>query len=233
MKAALVLAWHAVTYYREMRDRQLQSLELESLLRHAELQALRNQLNPHFLFNTLHSIAELVTENPTLAEQLILRLGQLFRRALHSSSAETVPLADEIDFVKCYLEIEQMRLGERLQVHWDIGSEVLNARVPNLLLQPLVENAIQHGIAPTGGPGNLTIRAERLDENLRLQVRDDGPGLPQASPLRVGTGLANTQSRLHRLYGVQHRFELISEKGLLVSVRLPFTAAIKQETHSS
>src|SRR5262245_32915787 len=109
--AATVLGWHAATYYREMRDRQVQAAEMESLLHQAQLQALRNQLNPHFLFNTLHSIAELVHENPPLAEQLILRLGELLRKVLASPAAQEVPLSEELEFVKAYLEIEQMRLG--------------------------------------------------------------------------------------------------------------------------
>ncbi|HEX2851940.1 MAG TPA: sensor histidine kinase [Opitutaceae bacterium] len=228
--AGTVLAWHAATYYRDSKARQLQSAELESLLRQAQLQALRNQLNPHFLFNTLHSIAELVHENPPHAEQMLLRLAELLRKALRSSSEPEVALAEELDFVRGYLEIEQMRLGDRLRVTWDIAPEALSARVPSLLLQPLVENAIQHGIAPSVQTGTLLIRAWREGEFLHVQVRDNGPGLSAApSDQRrdsgSGVGLANTRSRLQRLYGEHHRFELIDDHGLSVNVRFLFTPA--------
>lgn len=229
--AGTVLAWHAATYYRDLKERQLQAVELESLLRQAQLQALRNQLNPHFLFNSLHSIAELVHENPPHAEQMLLCLAELLRKALRSSSTLEVALAEELDFVKGYLEIEQMRLGERLQVTWDIAPEALSARVPSLLLQPIVENAIQHGIAPSVRTGTLLVRAWRDGDFLHLQVSDNGPGLLGQTNRRgdsnvgVGVGLANTRGRLQRLYGDQHRFELINSEGLTVTVRLPFALA--------
>ena len=224
----IVLAWHAATYYRELRRyRQLKSSELESLLHRAQLQALRSQLNPHFLFNTLHSIAELVHENRKLAESLILRLGELLRQVLRSSTTPDVPLTEEIDFVRGYVEIEQMRLGERLQVRWDVEPEALEARVPSLILQPLVENAIQHGIAPLAAMGSLTIRAWREQRFLRLQVRDTGPGLSSESRSAAsGIGLSNTRARLERLYGRQQSFELIDDNGLVVNVCLPLSAAI-------
>jgi two-component system LytT family sensor kinase len=223
--AGIVLAWHAATYYRELRDRQLRSTELESLLHQAQLQSLRSQLNPHFLFNTLHSIAELVHTNPGLAEQLILRLGKLLRQVLQSSTQQQVPLAEELDFVKGYVEIEQMRLGERLQVQWDVAPEVLQAKVPSLILQPLVENAIKHGVAPVATAGDLVIRAWRDEEFLHLQVRDSGPGLSVGTPHpRAGIGLSNTQSRLQRLYGARQSFELLNDRGLVVNVRIPLEA---------
>jgi two-component system, LytTR family, sensor kinase len=222
----IVLAWHAATYYRELRDRQLKSSELESLLHQAQLQALRSQLNPHFLFNTLHSIAELVHANPKLAESLILRLGELLRQVLRSATLPDVPLGEEIDFVRGYVEIEQMRLGERLQVSWDVEPEALEARVPSLILQPLVENAIQHGIAPLAATGSLTVRAWREQGFVHLQVRDTGPGLSSDSRERgPGIGLSNTRARLERLYGGRHRFELIGDHGLVVNVCIPLLAA--------
>ena len=220
-----VLAWHAATYYRELRDRQLKSSQLESLLQRAQLQALRSQLNPHFLFNTLHSIAELVHENPKLAESLILRLGELLRQVLQSSTLPDVPLKEEIDFVRGYVEIEQVRLGERLQVSWDVEPDTLRARVPSLILQPLVENAIQHGIAPLATIGRLTIRAWHEQGFLHLQVRDTGPGLSSdASERGRGIGLANTRARLERLYGGRQSFELLGDNGLVVNVCLPLAA---------
>ena len=223
--AGFVLAWHAAIYYRESRDRQLKALELESLLHQAQLQALRSQLNPHFLFNALHSIAELVHENPALAEKLIVRLGELLRQVLQSSTLQEVPLADELDFIRGYIDIEQMRLGDRLRVEWDVPPELLAARVPSLILQPLVENAIQHGIAPTSRPGVLTIRARREDQSLLLEIRDTGPGLAQAIDRREGIGLSNTSARLQRLYGDRQKLELIGDDGLVVIVRIPFSGS--------
>jgi len=221
---ALVLAWHAMTYYGELRDRQVKAKELESLLHQAQLQTLRSQLNPHFLFNALHSIAELVHANPKLAEQLILRLGDLLRQVLRSSTEQEVALAEELDFIKSYVEIERMRLGDRLQVTWDIAPEALPIKVPSLILQPLVENAILHGVAPIAQPGALVIRAARDDESLHLQVRDTGPGLPEETkPHRLGIGLSNTQARLHRLYGPKQRFELLNDHGLVVNIRIPLS----------
>jgi two-component system LytT family sensor kinase len=220
----VVAAWYALTYYRDLQRRRLESAELQSLLQRAQLQALRSQLNPHFLFNTLHSIAELVHEDPRLAEQMLLRLSELLRKALHSSGAQEVPLADEIEFAKGYLEIEQLRLGDRLRLTWDIEPEACQARVPSLLLQPLVENAIRHGIAPSTRQGTLVIRARRDHDFLEVQVHDNGSGLAaEGSDRGGGVGLANTSERLQRLYGDRQRFELINDQGLRVNVRLPFS----------
>jgi two-component system LytT family sensor kinase len=220
--AGVVLAWHAALYYRESRDRQLQATQLESLLNQAQLQALRSQLNPHFLFNALHSIAELVHENPKLAETLIVRLGELLRQVLQSSAAQEIALAEELGFIRSYVEIEQMRLGERLQVTWDIDETLLAVRVPTLILQPLVENAIQHGIAASTRAGALTIRARSSAGFLVLEVRDTGPGMSRESPgSGGGIGLANTRLRLQRLYGERQKFELFEEDGLIVTVRIP------------
>jgi two-component system LytT family sensor kinase len=220
----LVLAWHALTYYKELRDRQVKAMQMESLLHQAQLQSLRSQLNPHFLFNALHSIAELVHANPKLAEQLILRLGELLRQVLRSSAQQEVALADELEFIKGYVEIEQMRLGDRLRVTWEIAPEALQTKVPSLILQPLVENAILHGVAPIAQPGALTIRATRDDQSLHLQVRDTGPGLAeQTKPQRPGIGLSNTQARLQRLYGSRQRFELLNDNGLVVNIQIPLS----------
>jgi hypothetical protein len=222
--ASFVMAWHAATYYREARDRQLREVELESLVQQAQLQALRNQLNPHFLFNALHSIAELVHQDPKLAETLIVRLGELLRQVLKSSTQQEVLLADELEFIRGYVEIEQMRLGDRLRVEWDIPPELLAARLPSLLLQPLVENAIQHGIASSSRPGVLSIRARQEDSFLAMEIRDTGPGLAQGIERREGIGLSNTRARLQRLYGDRQKLELSGDDGLLVTIRIPFQA---------
>jgi signal transduction histidine kinase len=222
MFAVIAIAWLAMRHARDLREKQVRAIELESRLREAQLQALRSQLNPHFLFNTLHSIAELVHENPHLAEQLILRLGELLRKVLASSGRPEVALAEEIEFIKAYLDIEQMRLGDRLRVEWDIAPDALAVQVPSLVLQPLVENAIQHGIASLNRPGELRIRARRDNGYLDLQVRDSGPGLqPRGDAANPGIGLANTEARLRALFGERYHFELINDSGLSVNLRLP------------
>jgi signal transduction histidine kinase len=223
--AGFVLAWHAASYYREARDRQMRAVELEGLLHQSQLEALRSQLNPHFLFNALHSMAELVHADPRLAEQLIVRLGELLRQVLQSSNRQEVPLAEELEFIRGYVEIEQMRLGERLRVHWDIEDSVSQARVPSLVLQPLVENAIQHGIAAAPAGGTLSLAARRDGEFLRLEVRDDGPGPGVPDARSPGIGLANTRARLQRLYGDRQAFEIQAGQGMTVRLRIPMSAA--------
>jgi LytS/YehU family sensor histidine kinase len=220
--AGFVLAWHAASYYREARDRQMRAMELEALLHQSQLEALRSQLNPHFLFNALHSMAELVHADPKLAEQLLVRLGELLRQVLQSSNQQEVPLAAELEFIRGYVEIEQMRLGERLRVNWDIDASLAQARVPSLVLQPLVENAVQHGIAAAAGPGTLGISARRDGGFLQLEVRDSGPGPARSSAQRgQGIGLANTRARLQRLYGERQGFEIQVGEGMTVRLRLP------------
>ena len=223
--AGVVLAWYAATYYREARDRQIQAVELESMLHQAQLEALRSQLNPHFLFNALHSMAELVHTDPKLAEQLLVRLGELLRQVLQSSNRQEVTLAEELDFIRGYVDIEQMRLGDRLHVNWDIDPNALQARVPSLVLQPLVENAIQHGIAAATAPGTLSIAARLEGASLLIEVRDNGPGLVRATEPQQGIGLANTRARLRRLYGERQGFELQAGEGLTVRLRIPVSGA--------
>jgi signal transduction histidine kinase len=223
--AGVVLAWYAATYYREARDRQMRAVELESMLHQAQLEALRSQLNPHFLFNALHSMAELVHTDPNLAEQLLVRLGELLRQVLQSSNRPEVTLSEELDFIRGYVDIEQMRLGERLRVNWDIAPNALQARVPSLVLQPLVENAIQHGIAAAAGPGTLSIAARLEGDSLLVEVRDNGPGLVRATEPPQGIGLANTRARLQRLYGERQSFELHAGEGLTVRLRIPVSGA--------
>jgi two-component system LytT family sensor kinase len=219
--AGFVLAWHALAYYRESRDRQLKAAQLEALLHQSQLEALRSQLNPHFLFNSLHSIAELVHQEPKLAERSIVRLGELLRRVLETSKSAELTLGEELDFIRGYVEIEEMRLGERLRVVWDVDPSALPTRVPSLILQPLVENAIQHGIAPVATPGTLTVRAHRRDGLLEIEIGDDGPGVSQPGARSQGIGIANTRARLQALYGDRHGFELRQQDGFVVSLRIP------------
>jgi sensor histidine kinase YesM len=214
--AGFVLAWHAGTFYREARDRQIAAVELESMLQQAQLEALRSQLNPHFLFNALHSMAELVHTDPRLAEQLIVRLGELLRQVLQSSSRQEVTLAEELEFIRGYVEIEQMRLGERLRVSWEVETEALDARVPSMILQPLVENSIKHGLSRKLGAGTITIRSRRDNGRAMIEVEDDGMGFVLDrlnQPMSSGIGLANVRERLRVIYGATYQLRLDSEPG--------------------
>jgi LytS/YehU family sensor histidine kinase len=185
------------------------------------------QLNPHFLFNTLHAISALVHKDVEAADRMIARLSDLLRYALESTDAQEVPLRQELGFLNRYLEIEQTRFGDRLTVRLDIAPETLDALVPNLVLQPLVENAIRHGIEPRAKPGRIDLRARRENGRLKLEVCDNGVGLPSGRIPEEGVGLSNTRARLQQLYGEGHCFELGDAPGggLMVSVELPFRAA--------
>jgi sensor histidine kinase YesM len=154
--------------------------------------------------------------------------------SLENGGAQEVPLREELDFLKRYLEIQQVRLGDRLNVHFEVAPETMDARVPNLLLQPLVENAIRHGIAPFSKPGEIHIHASRENGLLCLRIADNGPGLPASAPPGApdGIGLANTRARLQQLYGEAHRFELRNgaARGVVAEVRIPFQTASAAET---
>jgi len=222
----IVSVSHAFDYYRQMQERELRAAELEKRLAQARLQALQMQLNPHFLFNSLHAISALVHKDADLADQMITRLSDLLRYALESTDAQEVPLRQELDFLRRYLEIEQTRFGDRLSVRLEIAPETLDALVPNLVLQPLVENAIRHGIEPRAKPGRIELRSRREGGQLKLEVRDNGVGLPPGRELEEGVGLSNTRARLKQLYFDRHRFELAEEPGggLAVFLELPFHA---------
>lgn len=216
---------YAVDYYRKYKQGEVLASRLEAQLAQAQLQALKMQLHPHFLFNTLNAVSTLVRTNKNeAATDMIAGLSELLRLTLESSGAQEVSLKQELDFLERYLDIEQIRFGDRLQVQMHIEPATLHARVPNLLLQPLVENAIRHGIAPRAEAGRIEIRAARDADILRLQVRDDGPGLPQGDGLHNGVGLTNTMARLQRLYGTaqQVTFANAEDGGALVTLELPF-----------
>lgn len=221
----IVSVAHAVGYYRKFQDRHLRTVELERSLAQAKLQALQMQLNPHFLFNSLHAIAELMHRDVKAADRMLTRLSELLRLALDTSNTQTVSLRHEIEFLRRYLEIEQTRFGDRLQVSIEIDEETLPAKVPNLVLQPLVENSIRHGIEPQSLPGRITLRAQRQGSRLQLIVEDNGRGLPPAIARREGIGLTNTRARLHELYGGQAQLEVVagSERGVRATVVLPWT----------
>jgi len=231
-----VLAWHALNYYHERREREIQAAALAAQLAQAQLQTLKMQLQPHFLFNTLNSISALNHEDPRAANRMIARLSELLRLTLENDGAQEVSLLQELDFLKRYLEIQQVRFGDRLNVRFDVTPETLEARVPNLLLQPLVENAIQHGIAPFAARGEISIQASCENGLLCLRVTDNGPGLPAPKPSGPpeGVGLANTRARLQQIYSNAHRFELRNgtEQGAVAEVRIPFQTAAGPNTES-
>lgn len=226
---AIVGAVYAFDYYRKYRQHELRASQLETQLAQAQLQALRMQLNPHFLFNTLHAISSLMHKDVRAADRMIARLSDLLRLTLENAGQQEVSLRQELEFLESYLEIEQTRFRDRLQIRMEIAPETLDACVPNLILQPLVENAIRHGIAPRAASGAVEIRARRVAETLELQVRDNGRGLPNGAlnGLKEGVGLTNTRARLEQLYGAAQRFELNNraEGGLNVSLTIPFRPA--------
>lgn len=178
---SLLGACQAITHFRRSQERERRAADLEARLTRAQLQALRMQINPHFLFNTLNSIAALVYVNPRAADEMLGDLSELLRRSLDSMEEQEIPLAKELDFVGTYLSIEQKRFGDRLRVEQNVPDDLMKAMVPALLLQPLVENAIRHGIEPRRGPGLISIEAGREGNHLHLVVRDDGRGLPGAN----------------------------------------------------
>lgn len=228
----LIMYWLVVfahlgwDYYRRYREREVQTAELQRELVEARLAALRMQLNPHFLFNTLHAVSALIHENPEAADRVVARLSELLRLSLDQSKPQQVPLSEELAFLDRYLEIEQTRFADRLRVDKDIEPSVQQALVPYLILQPLVENAIRHGIEPREDPGHVGIRARRSNGRLELRVADNGAGLqPGASPSpREGIGLSNTRSRLRHLYGEDFRLELAEAAGggLEARIDIPF-----------
>ena len=217
---------HALTFYRRSEARERQALELEARLADAKLQALRMQLHPHFLFNTLNAISTLVHKDPQAADEMIANLSELLRATL-DTAAQEIPLRQELAFLDRYLEIQQVRLGERLRIEKQIDASTLEAQVPALVLQPLVENALRHGIEPNLGTGVVSIRAARSNNTLQLAVRDNGPGMKSsAKSARGGIGLANTRTRLQELYGQEARlvFNNLAEGGCAVEVEIPYKA---------
>lgn len=210
----------------EAAQLQTRAARLEKRLTEARLEALRMQINPHFLFNTLHAISTLVGENPQGVRRMIVRLSQLLRHVLEETERQEVPLRREMQFLSTYLEIMQIRFQGRLQTHLEADPDVEDALVPNLILQPLVENAIKHGASETEQVGLVDVRARREQDRLLLSVRDNGPrfaenGTPE---LEEGTGLSNVRARLHELYGTsaELRFQAASGGGLVAQIELPF-----------
>jgi signal transduction histidine kinase len=223
--AAATGLWHALYFRGEAQRRASEAAELELALVRAQLVALQRQLHPHFLFNTLHVISTFVRRRPDAAEEMIERLAELLRLTIHRSDAHEIPLADELHYLDLYLEIERVHFGDRLSVVVDTGLGADKMLVPSLLLQPLVENAIRHGIAPRGSGGRVAISARVDRGRLHLKIEDDGIGMPAEAQGRPpsGVGTENVQARLERLYGTGHRLEFARRQGggLIVSLSLP------------
>jgi two-component system, LytTR family, sensor kinase len=233
--AVIVGCFYAFDYYQKFRERELRAAQLEGRLAQAELQNLKMQLHPHFLFNTLHAVSVLMQEDVTAANRMLVRLSELLRVTLDNAGTQETSLKQEMEFLQRYLDIEQIRFADRCQVRIKIDPAALDARVPSLILQPLVENALRHGVARRAGVGVVEITGQREGDKLRLKVRDNGPGLREDIPaaLAQGVGLSNTQARLTQLYGGAASLEIsnaaedgalatAADGGVLVTVVIPF-----------
>ena len=222
----IVVAVHALLYYQNFRASELAQSSLKTQLARAQLRALKMQLHPHFLFNTLHSISSLVLEDPSKANSMIARLGDFLRLTIENSEQQLVTLKEETEFLRCYLDIEQVRFGDRLTVVFELEPQTLSAQVPHLILQPVVENAIQHAIAPRAARGHINIQANRVNSLLRVAISDNGPGMG-SNAISVGkkcVGLTNVRTRLQQIYGPDFRFELTTGRngGVTVVMEIPF-----------
>ncbi|HEV7220161.1 MAG TPA: histidine kinase [Terriglobales bacterium] len=223
---AIVLIAHAVWYYQSFREREIRATQLETQLTKARLKALKSQMQPHFLFNTMHSISALMLTDVAAADKMITRLSDFLRLNLENDDVQFTALNRELEFVNSYLEIEKVRFEDRLNLRFSIDPNTFDAQVPHLLLQPLVENAIQHGIARLAQGGDLAISSSRDGDQLNITVRDNGPGLTKTerSKLIGGLGLRATRERLQTIYGNDHTFEIRSRAsgGVEVEFRIPF-----------
>jgi two-component system LytT family sensor kinase len=237
----IFLVSYVIDYYRRHQEEELKISNLRAELAQAQLQvteaqlqALKMQLHPHFLFNTLNSISALLDEDVETADQMLARLGDFLRMTLENSGAQRVTLQEELEFLRCYLEIERVRFHDRLTVTMLIEPDTLEARVPNLILQPIVENAIKHGIVSRIAPGEIEISAKRVGDSLALEVKDNGPGLHRehsSGLVKEGLGLGNTRARLEQMYGASHHFDMTDapEGGLRVTLDIPFEVARARE----
>ena len=222
--AALLGVVHAVEYHRRFRERELHAARLETELASARLEALAAQLQPHFLFNTLNSVSTLMRRDVDSAEEMLTHLGDLLRHTLRPHEGHEITLSEELELLQHYLDIMKIRFADRLSVRLDVGEEVTRALVPHLVLQPVVENAIQHGIARKPGAGLIEVRARRDGDALEISVRDDGEG-HRGGDERIG--LSNTRRRLHELYGDAQSLTLApaEDGGLRVTLRFPLRIA--------
>ncbi len=228
--AATLGVSYAVSYYFRFRERELRATQLETQLAQAQLQTLKMQLHPHFLFNTLNAIAGLVRDSRNKAAvDMLAGLSDLLRYTLENAGKHEVPLKEELEFLELYLDIQQMRFSDRLKVEMHVEPEALDALVPNLILQPLVENAIRHGISRRAASGVVGIRVQRDNGSLHIRIYDDGPGLKRDDGVAVveGVGLSNTRARLKQLYGERQEFSLRerADTGVEAVLVIPFKLA--------
>jgi len=220
----ILLSVHMLWYYQRLQDRELRAAHLQTELAKAHLQALKSQLQPHFLFNTMHSISSLMLTDVGAADRMITQLSDLLRMSLENKNIQQTTLSQELEFVNRYLEIEKIRFEDRLNAVVDAPPDTLDALVPHLLLQPLVENAVRHGISRRTGRGEIRIVAHHDSTTLYLDIRDNGPGLEQGNQTRTGMGLRTSRERLKTLYGGEQSLEIrsVPEGGVEVCVQIPF-----------
>lgn len=225
---------HLLRSQRALRERALAQSRLETQLAEAQLSTLRAQLRPHFLFNTLNSISALMAHDVPAARRMVARLSDLLRQSLEGDEAQETSLGRELAFLESYVDVQRTRFRDRLSVEYAVEPGALAARVPRLILQPLVENAIVHGIGPRPGPGRVRVAAAVDGGRLRLAVEDDGVGLDENPPAREGVGIGNTRARLRALYGDAHALELEDADGAGARVRitLPFVPGPAEEANS-
>jgi len=216
----------AIDYQRKFRDQQIELAQVAGQLYGSQLNALRLQLQPHFLFNTLNTISSLMEFDTKGAQKIVSKLGNLLRGVLDKDKRNFIPLREELAFIKSYLDIEQVRFNDRLELRYDIDEQALDALVPSLILQPLVENAIKHGFAHKTGKGLIEVAAIRQGDQVNLQIRDDGEGsnYDTGQLLSIGIGLKNVQDRLNLLYPQMNRLEIVTSpgKGFEVNITIPY-----------
>jgi hypothetical protein len=237
----ILLITQALDYYRKYRERELESSQLEAQLAHAQLEVLKIQLEPHFLFNTLNSIAALARNDGPAAENMTLQLADLLRFSLDAMGVHEVPLSRELTILQKYVDIQQTRFQDRLQVDMDIAGNTLSALVPNMILQPLVENAIRHGIGPRRAPGLIRVCTRQVFDELWMEICDNGMGLTRFGGVvpSEGVGLRNTRARLQQLYNHDHRLTLEDAPGggCVVKIHIPFRTYSEEvrttDAHSS
>jgi len=226
----IVLMYQGLEYTRKIREDEVRASALKTQLAEAQLQTLKTQLQPHFLFNTLHSISELIHEDAEAADTMIARLGDFLRCTLQNSGQQMVTLQKDLEFMQCYFEIERTRFQEALSMQMEVEPQTLDAQVPSFLWQPIVENSIRHGIATSARRGRIIIRAKRHNGTLRLEVEDNGTGLAEGGSnprYKEGIGLANTRAILQHIYGSAHRLDLanVPGGGVVVTLEIPFRTA--------
>lgn len=235
---SIIGLYYLIEYYRISRERELRTAELKTLLSQTRLQVLKMQIQPHFLFNTLNAIAALMYEDVNKSHTMLSRLSDLLRIALDSSERQEVTLQEEMTFLQSYLDIQELRFQDRLQINVNTPPETLNAMVPSMILQPLVENVVTHGLEPLGNKGKIEIRSQIKDNSLILKISDNGPGLPSSENIDEsnGIGISNTRKRLRQLFGDDFKIEFTNNTnaGMKVTMTIPFREESKfqVDTHT-